>query len=63
MCNPCSFLVGMTAFKSPYRADNISYYSIKTAASCLFNWNHSFRMLWGEVDASATIHIPGYGIC
>jgi len=57
------FLVGMTACEPPYGADNIGYYSLKIAASCLLNWNHLFRMIWGEVDASATIHIPGYGIC
>jgi len=54
-------IVGMTACDPPYGA--IGYHSIKTAASCLFNWNHLFRMIWGEVDASATIYIPGYGIC
>jgi len=62
--NRVLFLVGMTARKAPYGDDiYIGYHSIKTAASCLFNWNHLFRMIWGEVDASATIYIPGYGIC
>jgi len=61
MCKRCSFLAEMTAFKAPYGADNISYHSIKTAASCLFNWNHLFRMIWGKVDTYATIYIPGYG--
>jgi len=64
MYNPCSFLVGMTALPSLWSVkESWRNHSIKTAASCLFNWNHLFRMIWGKVDAYATIYIPGYGIC
>jgi hypothetical protein len=51
---------GETIDMPPYRAH--SHYLIKSIAFRDSDWEHSFRIVWGTDNMTATIYLPGYAM-